>query len=572
MGFRFGFDAVTFSDGTRVSVPPNGALVLVGPNNSGKSAALRELLASTRLHAAIGPVIRSVEVAASGSEAEFSDWFEARATRVHHQASEPMFQRLGLGPISLSQLRSEWTRHLAGIPAMHFDLTGVFVFYAAAEGRLALANGGVQPHDPTSAGPASPLQALCADEALERRISELTQEAFRVPVTLGRVIGSSLSLRLGEVSSEPTVVPTVDYLSELQQLPLLEQQGDGFRSYVGLLLAIVTGQFPLVLVDEPEAFLHPPQARLLGKRLITEGPPDTQIVVATHSVHILQGLLDARGRPATVARLVRKGEANHVAVLEPEDLRELWADPILRYSGVLEGLFHRGVVVTEGDADSRFYAAVLDAIDDEQMMSNDLFFTQAGGKARLPVIARALRAVSVPVAVIADFDVLRDEKELVSIVEALAGSWDEFEPLWRQMKSPLDQMGSAPSVMSVKEEIENVLSDASGTLSRALSDKVRSAVRLTSGWEAAKRAGISAVPQGAPAASARKLLAALREIGLFVVPVGELERWVPDVPGHGPRWVSDVLEADRHREDAHQPREFVSAIVDWIARENEVDR
>jgi ABC-type cobalamin/Fe3+-siderophores transport system ATPase subunit len=35
--------SVTFSDGRELEVPETGVVVLVGPNNSGKSAALREI-------------------------------------------------------------------------------------------------------------------------------------------------------------------------------------------------------------------------------------------------------------------------------------------------------------------------------------------------------------------------------------------------------------------------------------------------------------------------------------------------------------------------------------------------
>ncbi len=37
------FETVTFSDGTVIVLDPNDIVVLVGPNNSGKSVALREL-------------------------------------------------------------------------------------------------------------------------------------------------------------------------------------------------------------------------------------------------------------------------------------------------------------------------------------------------------------------------------------------------------------------------------------------------------------------------------------------------------------------------------------------------
>jgi hypothetical protein len=39
---------------------------------------------------------------------------------------------------------------------------------------------------------------------------------------------------------------------------------------------------------------------------------------------------------------------------------------------------------------------------------------------------------------------------------------------------------------------------------------------------------------------------------MFVVPVGELERWAPEVPDHGPGWVAQALEQKTHeREGPH---------------------
>ena len=43
MAFRLGVDNLRVSDGTQIEVPERGVLVFVGPNNAGKSAALRDI-------------------------------------------------------------------------------------------------------------------------------------------------------------------------------------------------------------------------------------------------------------------------------------------------------------------------------------------------------------------------------------------------------------------------------------------------------------------------------------------------------------------------------------------------
>ncbi len=75
-----------------------------------------------------------------------------------------------------------------------------------------------------------------------------------------------------------------------------------------------------------------------------------------------------------------------------------------------------------------------------------------------------------------------------------------------------------------------------------------------------KRGGTAAVPQGDASASAGRLINDLASAGLFVVPVGELERWVPEVESHGPAWVSAVLEQERHKQSGFQARSFMERV------------
>jgi len=73
-------------------------------------------------------------------------------------------------------------------------------------------------------------------------------------------------------------------------------------------------------------------------------------------------------------------------------------------------VFHEKVIVTEGDGDARFYSAVADSLfDDPNQRKPDVMFTHTGGgKGGLPLVAQSIRALNVPVAVVADFDLLND--------------------------------------------------------------------------------------------------------------------------------------------------------------------
>lgn len=532
MAFDFGYSALEFSDGTAVEIPVDGVVVLVGPNNAGKSAALRELTTfPTHNPGTPEPlrfVLKSATVQKDGTADELMEWIDEHSfSRTTLEGRT--FRRAGLGFVGENVLRGEW----AGVaPYEQYcpNVSNFVTFYAAADNRLGLLAGSGS-YDPINDTPQNPMQVLFARPEVEQLISDTAYEAFGMPVTLSRIFGSNLDLYIGQVQAEATLVPSREYIEEILRLPTLQSQGDGIRSFMGLMLALVTAQFLVVIVDEPEAFLHPPQARLLGRKLATEAPRGTQVFVATHNLDVLQGLLDPVDSVVTAIRLVRDGDVNRASVLRPEDLRDIWNDPLLRYSNVLEGLFHQGAVVSESDSDSRFYAAVLDAQRDEQALPpHDLLFTQSGGKQRLPLVVRALRAVSVPVAVIADFDVLREEQLLRDIVTALDRDWAELRDLWRRVGSAINDIGTAPPVLAVKEQLNEILDAAPpGQLRRDDSQRIRAVTRVDDGWSRVKQGGLAMVPQGDPARLAGELLGRLADVGLHVVPVGELERWASDI-------------------------------------------
>jgi hypothetical protein len=397
-----------------------------------------------------------------------------------------------------------------------------------------------------------------------KELSETAREAFGVGLTLNRTSGSQLHLHVGTIDIQPVLPPQREYLDILRSLPLVQDQGDGVRSFIGLMIALTAARYPLIFVDEPEAFLHPPQARLLGRKLASQVPKGTRVFVATHSIDVLQGLLTEPHTNVTIVRLVREGSVNAASVLEPRQITQLWQDTLLRYSNVLDGLFHRGVVVCESDSDARFYAAVLDRVrSDAENGPHDLLFSHCGGKQRMPVVVDALRAVGVPMAVIADFDVLRDQVPLEAIYSRLGGTWSDIEGDWHVVRSAIDDMGAAPLVSSAREDLDRILVEAASRGSR-LARGIRNATRVDDGWATDKRGGLAALPSGDASTRATELLARLSAQGLFVVEVGELERWAPGVGGHGPTWVVEVLNQDLHTDVTFPARAFVSGVDGYL--------
>lgn len=545
--FRFAFDSLTFSDGSTISLPHDGAVLVVGANNVGKSQLLRDLIALPRFNEfgqhEPGKVLDAAELSLSGTREDLEAYLRERSVG-HHGADS------GLSPDALRQ----WNPDRRDV---YREIGDQLLLGAWAESRLNLV-GDVDTYNPDGQPPTLPLQKLFAAPSLEARLADITEAAFGERVTVSRVAGQQVSLRLGSSPVPADIPPSKEYLDAMRALPRVAEQGDGVRSFVGLLMALITTQYPVVLVDEPEAFLHPPQARLLGRYVSELAQGRTQVFLATHDANLLKGALDVPNASVTVVRITRSGTTNTPAILAADRVRTFWDDPILRHSNALEALFHRGAVITEADGDSRFYAAALDERDSGRT-THGLLFTHAGGKSRTPVIAAALTAVRVPIAVVLDIDALADDRPLKDLVGQLGGDWAEFTTDLRTIRAAVANLGFSPRISEVREKVATVLADARGDrITREEAEAIRKSVGLDNGWKLLKAGGVHALPQGDASECGHRVIRRLATLGVFIVPVGELERWEPSLGGqHGPAWVTSALAADVHKS---------SPVQDFVAR------
>ncbi len=334
------------------------------------------------------------------------------------------------------------------------------------------------------------------------------------------------------------------------------------RSFASILGRTLAESKPILLIDEPEAFLHPPQARLIADIIAAEST-ERQTFIATHSREILQGLLGNHAARVSVVRLTRTASGGSAVHLPSADIAALWKDPILRFSNVLDGLFHEAVVVTEADADCRFYESLAQCTTPSGQLP-DIHYTYSGGKDRLPVVVKALRKLGVPVATIADFDLLNNETPLSLIVEAHGGDWSAIKPNWEAVKKTVEQSSTFVGADQFKTQMTDLLKlIPSGTaVEKSILSRIKSLARNASPWDHAKRSGLTSLPNGEPTRRAKALLADLNAIGVFVVPDGEMEGFCRDVSGHGPRWVEDVLKLDLATDETlANARRFMGEVV-----------
>jgi hypothetical protein len=326
------------------------------------------------------------------------------------------------------------------------------------------------------------------------------------------------------------------------------------RSFLGLLLPITTASHPIVVVDEPEAFLHPPQAAALGRALSVLAKDNRlQVILATHDRNLVTGLLDVESVPISIVRLHRDETQTMPYQLDPDDVRELWTDVTLRYTNVIDGLFHRLVVIAEADRDCRFYAAGLDAAHEDTPLPippSEVLFVPSNGKQGMARLVRALKAVNTPVVTSPDLDILNDEGTLKALVNELGGEWDSIARDYRIATDPFRQPRDPARHSDVLAAIQGADPDAHyGVDAR---ERVLAQLRSSeSRWQALKAAGDRGFIGAQATAAASRLLKALDAIGVVTVRVGELERFAPTVhAGKGSAWLTEALKANAHKNPA----------------------
>ena len=319
----------------------------------------------------------------------------------HFINQQGYFELVGSGNSFDKNALSDWWRDRT----LYNDLHLLFVKRLSTEMRLTVSNALQRDIQPES----HPIYKLYKSEQLAQEISDYFHQAFGVDLIVNRNEMRTIPLHVGQAPDKNayTIKSQDEYYDLVSALPKLQDQGDGMRSFASILLDTFTSEHSITLIDEPEAFLHPPQARVLGKMLAKNNPNNRQLFISTHSEDFLQGLLDADNENVTVIRINRVDNINKMSILANSEIKKLWSNPLLRYSNILSGLFHEKVVVCESDYDCLFYQAVMNAMyESKGEIAPDILFIHCGGKSRAKDVVNALRAVNVPVVAICDFDLL----------------------------------------------------------------------------------------------------------------------------------------------------------------------
>lgn len=542
--FTLRFGRTPGATGEQITATP--VTVFVGPNNSGKSRVLVDIERYCRTGSKDANALILDNITFSGLDPEGA---ERAIEQIRQQPNlgesvsvDHIFvgSRYGRQQVPLTTLTQYIQRPADNSSAFCQWFLTHNTLILDGRGRINLVN--AQPAGDLQLQPQSSLQVLFRDDEKRHEVRRIVAEAFGTYFVIAPTHVGNFRIRL---SSRPPRENTEERGLHAEAVrfhaaaQLIDQASDGVKAFTGIVTEVIAGDPRVILVDEPEAFLHPSLAFKLGYEVSRAAlTADKRVFASTHSPTFVMGCIQS-GAPVNIIRLTYREGVATARVLPSKEILELMRHPLLRSTGVLSGLFYEFVIVTESDTDRAFYQEVNERLlqfKPEWGIPNCLFIN-AQNKQTIQTIIRPLRQLGIPAAAVVDVDVLK-----------------EGGTNWRNL------LASA--------NIPEISHNSFATMRSAVKDAMEK-----TGCDMKRDGGLSILGQREREA-AQNLLSQLAEYGVFVVPGGELESWLKhlSVNGHGPSWLIEIFECmgeDPEKPDYIKPTagdvwEFLSKAKFWL--------
>jgi hypothetical protein len=472
-----------------------------------------------------------------------------------------------------NELKSHVSKPLEGAVLGNTFLSQIGILECAAlflQQRVALTDSA--PHfDTHQTPPTLAIQSLRLNQEAQKKFSDEISRVFRRWVWVDSSGGPTIPIKVSESGDVPSgddrAMP-----DKVRSYRNIETEGDGIRIYAAMCMTLLLAQRSLCLIDEPEMCLHPPQARDIGRFIGERGKfVKGCIVVATHSSQVLRGILGAN-LDVTVIRLTRNKGTFRAQQVSSKVLTEAVRKPFSRSETILDGLFSDGVALCESDGDRVVYESALNTLNPQ----TDIRWTPVYGTGGFAEPARLYRALGVPVAIAADFDLLF-KGELRGILSALGAPDSTISDLSGRIETFVREMLKLRPELSPDAAINELrpLLEGADTWDLkqvvAISSQIKKLLARLNRLASLKSYGIEDPQAALQKGEIASLLKEFRGFGLFLVPQGELESWVPDLMNdtiskeNKAPWATEAARRiEEHGRGPNDVWDFVKSVESYI--------
>lgn len=236
-------------------------------------------------------------------------------------------------------------------------------------------------------------------------------------------------------------------------------------------------------------------------------------------------------------RLSRIGPQFNGRRVSKETLKASIEKPSTKAESILDGLFAEAITVVESEGDRLVYGTVWDKIANE--FRHDIHFVSVGGLGGIADPCALYRNLKIPVCVAADLDVIRELGTFESILKAVAPAEivQELIEDCRRIINEVKALGPIFDEGTTRSELTDIMNKTFDWTNASQLQWIRSKLSDLSGGlsqTARLKKGLDSLKGYNVYYDLFAFLNKCRSVGVFLVPVGELEDWVPDLVASGP--------------------------------------
>ncbi len=528
---------IKFNDNTEIELSNDDIVVFVGANNVGKSRALKDI---------------KNDILESSLKKVIVDEIEYQDTNFEEINMKSYFKNnFELGPngydiaVDVEHIYNYNEHNFQNVKSGDKHLYKVLFSFLSTESRLNM----TAPisysfiNDKLSFGV---MRRLERDKKSITTLNDILFSCFGKKIDISEGLWQNSVSKLYKFGTKDEIDKSVNADTRearclLESLENLNDQGDGIRSAVAILASLITTTHSLYLIDEPETFLHPPQARILGRNIV-DLSQNKQCFISTHNIDLLRGMLEKDYTRIKIIKINRTDNVNEFHVLDNDSIKVVSNDKNLKYSNILNGLFYNTVVLCENESDCKFYSALLEKIDSDCYQNT--LFCAVGGKDQFKIIIPLLNKLKINFLVIADLDLINNHDKLKDLINSIEDNkYNQISSIHNDFlnlfESGTDNQVKKQSV--IKEEILSFITDAP-YMSDETASKIRQVLKNISHLKLLKNCGKSCLPAGECVQKYNQIINFLNESNIFVVECGEIERFITEIDGHGSLWVEEVFK------------------------------
>ena len=215
---------------------------------------------------------------------------------------------------------------------------------------------------------------------------------------------------------------------------------------------------------------------------------------------------------------------------------EATSKPRSRSEAILEGLLSHAVLICEAEGDRIVYESTYRTFEDRNL---EIRFLPSEGTGGFADPLRLYRILQIPVAIVADIDFLAKDGELNRILTELGMPIDQVGMLRSRAKKAVIQIRSSAASLdpnAIQKELNSLAqtpidpanngdTQLRAKLQRLIPDRLHDFKQR--GLDAISSHADDGTSKTSLSGEVEAILKELQKVGLFLVPVGELESWLP---------------------------------------------